>query len=72
MPGRGRGALYAVQIYRIIPALMRVVLSCVPEKFGTHGSEVVNGLIMKQNEAYLAIFFTLETTSGFVFLLPVV
>jgi len=28
--------------------------------------------IMRQNEAYRAIFYTLETTSGFIFLLPVV
>jgi len=27
---------------------------------------------MKQNVAYLAIFCTLKTTSGFIFLLPVV
>jgi len=27
---------------------------------------------MKQNEAYQAIFCTLKTTSGFIFLLPVV
>jgi len=32
----------------------------------------LNGLIMKQNEAYLAIFCTLKATSGFIFLLPVV
>jgi len=32
----------------------------------------LNGLIMRQNEAYRAIFCTLKTTSGFIFLLPVV
>jgi len=69
MPG---GALYAVQICRIIPALRRAVFSCVLEKFGVQAVKWLNGLIMKQNEVYLAIFCTLKTTSGFIVLLPVV
>jgi len=32
----------------------------------------LNGPIMRQNEVYWAIFCTLKTTSGFIFLLPVV
>jgi len=36
------------------------------------GTSPLNGPIMKQNEAYRAIFCTLKTTSGFIFLLPVV
>jgi len=32
----------------------------------------LNGPIMRQNKAYQAIFCTLQTTSGFIFLLPVV
>ena len=32
----------------------------------------LNGPIMRQNKAYRAIFCTLKTTSGFIFLLPVV
>ena len=32
----------------------------------------LNRPIMRQNEAYQAIFCTLKTTSGFIFLLPVV
>jgi len=68
MPG---GALYAVQICQIIPALAHAVFSCVPEKSGMQAVRWLNGLIMKQNEAYLAIFCTLKTTSGFLFLLLV-
>jgi len=36
------------------------------------GTSPLNGPIMKQNEAYWVIFCTLKTTSGFIFLLPVV
>ena len=66
------GALYAVQICQIIPTLMRAVFSCVLEKSGMQAVKWLYGLIMNQNEAYLAIFCTLKTTSGFIFLLPVV
>jgi len=51
---------------------MRAVFFCVPEKSGMQAVKWLNGLIMKQNEAYLAIFCILKTTSGFIFLLPVV
>jgi len=43
----------------------------VPEKSGMQAVKWLNGPIMKQNEAYRAIFCTLKTTSGFIFLLPV-
>jgi len=36
------------------------------------GTSPWNGTIVRQNEAYWAIFCTLKTTSGFIFLLPVV
>jgi len=39
---------------------------------GMQAVKWLNGPIMKQNEAYRAIFCTLKTTSGFIFLLPVV
>jgi len=51
---------------------VRAVFSCVPEKSGMQAVKLLNALIMKQNEAYLAIFSTLKTTSGFIFLLLVV
>ena len=71
MPG---GALNAVQICQTIPAIVNVctVFSCVPEKSGMQAVKWLNGLFTKQNEVYLAIFCTLKTTSGFIFLLPVV
>ena len=36
------------------------------------GTSPLNGSILRQNEAYRAIFCTLKTTSSFIFLLPVV
>jgi len=36
------------------------------------GTSPLNRPIMRQNEAYQAIFCTFKTTSGFIFLLPVV
>jgi len=36
------------------------------------GTSPLNGPIMRQQEAYQATFCTLRTTSGFIFLLPVV
>jgi len=66
------GELYAEQICQITPAITCVVFSCMLEKSGMQDVKWLNGLIMKQNEAYLAIFCTLKTTSGFIFLLPVV
>jgi len=54
------------------PALRRAVFSRVPEKSGMQAVKWLNGPIMKQNEAYRAIFCTLKTTSGLIFLLPVV
>ena len=55
-----------------ILALTRAVFLCVLEKSGMQAGKWLNGLILKQNEAYLAIFCTLKTTSSFIFLLPVV
>jgi len=43
------GALYAVQICRIILALTRAVFSCVLEKSSMQAVKWLNGLIMKQN-----------------------
>jgi len=51
---------------------LTIILALTGHNLAKTGTSPLNGFIMRQNEAYRAIFCTLKTTSGFTFLLPVV
>jgi len=51
---------------------LTLTLTVMDHNLAKIGTSPLNGPIMRQNKAYGAIFCTLKTTSGFIFLLPVV
>jgi len=56
---------------RIAP-LVKLTVTITSHNLAKTGTFPLNGPIMRQNEPHRAIFWTLKTTSGFIFLLPVV
>jgi len=51
---------------------LTLTLTLTSHNLAKTGTSPLNGPIMRQNEAYQAIFCTSKTTSGFMFVLPVV
>jgi len=60
------------QLLRLFVCHNQLEPSVLGNNLAKTGTSALNGPIMKQHEAYRAIFCTLKTTSGFTFLLPVV
>jgi len=57
---------------RTAAVVLTLNLTLMGHNLAKTGISSLNGPIMRQNAAYRAIFCTLKTTSGFMFLLPVV